>query len=231
MKNRNFTYGLLGFILLVFFSSILAKGATITSTTTVPTPDNADIYNLNLPATSSDILNGDRAAAGQTFLTSTSPLGRYLFSAVTVYNTRGVSTSGGTWNLRLGTVSGTTFTQTFSDTLTIGSNALTLSGSGGDYITFTLSTPTKLDSNTLYGIDLVRTGGGNWLQWGETSNLYSGGVSYTSPPNGLGGPTISTTATQDRIFLLDMVTIPEPSTLILGALGLMGLTFRRRHRK
>jgi hypothetical protein len=193
---------------------VSAEGASLSVSTSAPTQDGADIYNLVTPATGSDIINGDRAAAGQTFLTDGNTAG-YTLSSLTIYNTRAVSTSGGTWNLRLGTVSGTTFTTNMTDTVTVSGSALSLTGSGGDYITYTLTTPYRLLPNTLYGIDIVRTGAGNWLQYGETGNVFGDGQSYTSPPNGLGGPTVAFTSTQDRIFHLDMEALPSSGILFL----------------
>ena len=220
-------------VLASFAITTTSNAATLSSTTTAPTPDGADIFNLVTPQTTGDILNGDRPAAGQTFLTLGNSAG-YTLSALTMYQTRTVTTTGGTWNLRLGTVSGTTFTPVATDTLTIGNNALSLSGNGDDFITYTLTTPLELDPNTLYGIDLVRTGGGNFVNWGENANTnYGGGQAYTSPPNGSGGPTLSL-SNNDRIFLVDLVentTAPEPSTLILAVLGLVGLAGTRRRRQ
>ncbi len=198
----------------VVLAASMANAASLSTSTNAPTADGADIYNLVTPPTGSDILNGDRAAAGQTFLTLGNSSG-YMLNSVTIYNSRTVTTSGGTWNLRLGTVSGTAFTEIMTDTITVGGSALSLGGSGADYITFTLTTPYLLDADTLYGIDLVRTGAGNYLTWAETGDLYAGGQSYTSPPNGLGGPTISLSSSQDRIMLLDIDAMPPSGTIII----------------
>jgi hypothetical protein len=207
--------------------SVTSQAATILTSLTAPTPDAADIHNLVTPFTASDILNGDRAAAGQTFLTLGDAVGYELF-ALTFLQTRSTSTSGGTFNLRLGTVSGATFTEIATDTVTVESDALSLGGSGADYITFTLTSSIALDPNTLYGIDLVRTGSGNYINWGENANTnYNGGQSYTSGPNGLGSATLNL-ANNDRIFLLDMTSIPEPTTTALLGLGGLALILRRR---
>ena len=195
-------------------AALTAGAASLSVSATAPTQDGADIANLTLPPTSSDIINGDRPAAGQTFLTLGNSTG-YTLTSLTIYNDRAVATSGGTWNLRLGTVSGSTFTQTIADTITVGGTALTLGGTGEDYITFTLTTPVFLSANTLYGIDLVRTGSGNWLTWAETGNDYGNGQSYTSGPDGVGSSTLTLAGANDRIFHLNIEAMPPRGTLFL----------------
>ncbi len=201
--------------------SVLAGGA--------PTIDGADIANLSTVSAGGSIINGDRPMAGQTFSITATSWGGFELDSYTVLNQRTVGTSGGTWKIRLGTVSGTTFNEFYSDSVTVGNNDLDLSGSGDDWLQFNLTTPQKLQSDILYGIEINRTGGGNYLTLTRTADTeYADGTSYNNGPNGVGDSTINGFNNQDLTFHLNMVAVPEPCTALLSAFGLLGLLRRRR---
>jgi len=203
-----------------------ANAAIIFSTSTsAPTVDGADIANLDQTTAFADfqtsVIWGDRPARGQTFTTGSHGPG-YEVSAVTVQSTGGQNANGG-YEVRIGTISGTSFTLVGSDT----TGTVTTDVAADDYVTFTFATPIFLNPDTLYGFDVARPGNG-WQLKNNDAAEYAGGTAYSSGNGGAGGATISTHS-QDRIFHLDMATIPEPASLALLSLG--GLLIAGRNRK
>lgn len=198
-----------------------------------PTVNGADIANLNVGALSGgDILNGDRQHSGTTFTTGSNATG-YTLTSLTFYQTRATTSTGGRFKFRLGTISGSTFTSIYADeTADEANNAYTLSGSGNDWIQYTLTIAQTLAANTTYAVDLGRGDGGNYITWGHTANTeYSGGQVYRSGGQYNAGPgTTASTVNADKLFHLDIAAnaIPEPSSAILGALGAILLLRRRR---
>ena len=69
-----------------------------------------------------------------------------------------------------------------------------------------------------------------WL--GTNTDVYSGGSAYND-----GLPTSSVTdrtrnlLTGDRVFMVEIAAVPEPSSLTLAAIALLALRRRPRHRR
>ena len=133
------------------------------------------------------------------------------------------------FTLRVGTVSGTSFTPMSSATGDPGAYVPL------DYLTFVLDTPVTLAANTLYGFDWGSNNRG-FVTVNNTDDNYTGGSAYSSGTGGAGDGNItlhagSGSGTGDRIFHLDLTTrlIPEPSSAALLLFGVAMVTvFRRR---
>jgi hypothetical protein len=85
----------------------------------------------------------------------------------------------------------------------------------------------------LYGFDISSTGEDNRLfEWlGTSSDAYAAGSAYNGTQLGFGSSNFETTRnplTGDRVFMVQMTLIPEPSGLGLAALGSLALMARRR---
>ena len=147
--------------------------------------------------------NSDAGAVkGQTFTTGSVPV---LLKSIT-YQVTASQKAEPTKNytIRVGTVSGTTFTQIHSETAT-----QTFTWNGGEYMTWTFDTPVALNPNTLYGVDVGMTSSTSAWQTGipyinVTANAYSGGQRYKSGTSGIGTGTLAFTSTSDRIFHLEL---------------------------
>lgn len=196
-----------------------AHAATFSISTTAPTTDGADIANLDQSTRFFDwgtsALWGDRPTRGQTFLVG----GDDVFVNSVTVQAGGNQAGNGTWILRIGSISGTSFTEITSESVTTTQDVL-----DEDYFTITLDNAVQLDANTLYGFDIGRQGSGFGIY---NNTTYADGTRYSSGSNAIGGATIST-HTNDRVFHINAVAIPEPGSMALLALG--GLMMARRRR-
>jgi hypothetical protein len=201
------------------------RATLITISATAPTVDGADIANLDLSAVIDDfqssIIWGDRPARGQTFMTGTSS-GGYELDGITVQAANDQNANG-TYFIRVGSVSGASFTETGAESVVTSENV-----EANNYVTFTLDTPIILQPSSLYGFDVGRSGSG-WRLLNNAQTVYPDGSAYTSGGSGMGGGTISNN-NQDRIFHLNLKAIPEPSVFTLFAFGGLCLIFRGRRR-
>jgi alpha-galactosidase len=189
-----------------------AGAATMTNSATAPAVNGLDIANYGT-ITGNDKWfaenSGDGSAKGQTFTTGAIPS---LLKSVT-YQVTSSQKAEPTKNytIRVGTVSGTTFTQVHSETAT-----QTFTWNGGEYMTWTFATPVPLNPNTLYGVDVGMTSSTSSWQTGipyinVTGNVYTGGQFYDSGTNGVGTNTITITSGSDRIFHLGLQHPLNPS--------------------
>ena len=143
----------------IALSTSAANAATITGSSTAPTIDGADIASLT---GGYDVDNGDqghlwsnRPSMGQSFTTG-SNAGGYQLDAVTMRSRSG--DSGSTYDVLIGTMSGTAFTQVGSTETTDSSNF-----GGYDYVTITLGTPLTLSANSTYGFLWKANGPGGFV--------------------------------------------------------------------
>lgn len=198
---------------------------TVSVSATAPVVDGADIANDN----GANDAGGDqghmwsnRPHQGQTFLTG-SNLGGYELSAVTMKNLNNNVNNSPTFNLLVGTMAGSVFTQ-------IGSteDGVAPAYTPGDYITFTLDTPLTLNPNTTYAFLWGSNGNGFVTVNNLDDSTYPDGTAISSGDNNT--PDLNNVINRDvdRVFHLDMVNVPEPTSLAL--IGLGGLLVARRRR-
>jgi methionine-rich copper-binding protein CopC len=177
-------------------------GATVTAGAAAPVIDGEDLANFGTQTATDKwwIENSAVGAAkGQTFRTRNEAL---RFKAVTYRITQ--STPGTkVYTIRIGKISGTTFTPVYTETAT-----QTAAWAANNYVTWRLATPLILQPNTFYGVDVALTS--STTPWGDgipyismTADEFSDGVSYTSGANGVGNNTI-TSDDVDRKFHLDI---------------------------
>jgi hypothetical protein len=218
---------------LVLSASVIASAATLSFSASAPTPGPDDQFFLgalsNPPGSgdaSSVYMYSDRPAQGQSFTTGNNPAG-YLLQAFTLLTTGDVgNTNPKTFDLRVVAPSGVLVgTPLWTDSVT-SAGAIP----ANQYITFTLDTPLFLAANTLYGFDGAIPGNGLQINGTDDTAAYGPGTGYSSGSNGAGG-TDYTVRSLDRVFVAHLTAVPEPSSLVLaavGAIGLLGLGRRRR---
>ena len=196
----------------------------------------------------------DRGAQGQTFMTGGS-LGGYFITAVWLQHAGYTANTDATWYMD---PAGSDFqirvtdpSQTGTAGFVLGSEIATTTGSEpntlpaaisntpngtGTWLRFGLSSPIALNASTLYGFDVSSPSsfGGFGSQpffeaLGTSADAYVAGAAYSSGANGSGGDNILTARVGDRVFMVELALVPEPSTAaLLGAAGLMGLFLRRK---
>lgn len=215
----------------------LSHGAVIISST-APTIDGGDQGKVGAGDSQNftKSLNSGTSDVGQSFTTSTN-VGGYTMNSVSFKTnstqTGVATTTAATFLVRIieitgGDVASSTYTTLATDT----GHTFTGSYSQNDWITWTLNTPVALDANTLYGVDIRVVTGGTTLAFASAMKAGSGG--YTSgrfyDPGWGSTPsaTINHTSGEDMMFHVDLVAIPEPTTALLGGLGLFALLRRRR---
>ncbi len=188
-----------------------ARAATMSASSTAPVVNGLDIANYGA-VTGNDKWFFENSAAGaakgQTFKTGTVAALLKSISYQVTASQMAAPTKG--YTIRVGTVSGTAFTQIASETAT-----QTFTWNGGEYMTWTFATPVLLAANTTYGIDVGMTSSTSGWTTGipylnVTANGYTNGAQYSSGTNGLGTATIATTS-NDRIFHLDLQHPMNPS--------------------
>jgi hypothetical protein len=209
------------------FNTSDTDAGMVSVSTSAPTVDDADIAMLT--ETDADyltsIIQHNQPARGQTFTTQ-GHSGGYSLDAITLKSSSTQGTNGA-YYIRIGTISGTDFGEIASESITTDVDV-----AFNDYVTFTLSNPVTLAANTVYGFDIGRDATG-WYTYRNTDDTsYADGVAYSSGDDGVGSTTIST-HDNDRVFHLNLTTVPEPTSITLFGLGLFGLigcTQRKRYR-
>ena len=179
--------------------------ATMSANPTAPAIDGKDIANYGAVTGSVKWWHESTSVGtskGQTFLTGDTGV---MFKAVTYQvaaNQKAEPTK--TYKIRIGTVSGTTFTEVHSESAT-----QSFTWNGGEYMTWTLGTPVYLAPNTLYGVDVGMTSTTSDWQSGipylnRSNDVFSGGAHYVSGAGlGIGDNTVNT-QNRDLIFHLDL---------------------------
>ncbi len=202
---------LLAVTMALILTAASANAATTSSGATAPTVDGFDIANYGT-VTGTDKWWADAAVSGrpkgQTFTTGSA---KVLLNAITyqVTSTQKAEPTK-TYVIRVGTISGTTFTEIYSETAT-----QDFFWAGGEYMTWTLDTPVLLSANTEYGVDVGMTGSTSAWQTGipyinRTADVYAGGTRYMSGTTGLGiGDTTMNNVSGDMLFHLDL-SIADP---------------------
>ncbi len=190
---------------------------TFSSSTSAPAVNASDISNLASQTGSdkwffqtADEANPSDAAKGQTFITGASAVQlRAVTYKIASGNMKAANT---TYTVRVGTVSGTTFTQVAKETCLQTADTAT-----GAYMTWTLTTPLTLLPNTTYGVDVAMDSADAWST-GIPYISYTGNITnarigsyYDSGDKGVGNATITLTTARDRVFHLDMEDPMRPT--------------------
>jgi alpha-galactosidase len=190
---------------------------TFSSSTTAPALNGADIANFAAQSgtdkwffQTNDEANPSDAAKGQTFITgSTTVKLKALTYKISSGNLKAAPT---TYKVRLGTVSGTSFTQIFTETIN-----QTVNTASGAFMTWTLGTPVTLQPNTTYGIDVAMDSGVSFTTGipylsvsTHVTNARIGSL-YDSGDMGVGNATITLTTAEDRVFHLDLEDPQNPT--------------------
>jgi len=179
---------------------------TMTASPTAPTVDGEDIANYAAETgtdkwwASDDTSSG--SCKGQTFMTGK---GAVRFRGVTYrVSPSHMAEPTKTYVVRVGTVSGSTFTEVHSETFT-----QDFTWNAGEYMTWAFLDPPLLLGNTVYAVDVGMTGSTSGWQTGIpyvtfTANEYGDGSFYTSGQFGVGDAELHLVGQRDRTFHLDL---------------------------
>jgi len=190
-----------------------AGAATMSASATAPAIDSTDIANYGTVTGTDKWWNEAKASGrpkGQTFTTGGTDV---LLNALTYQvssNQKAQPTK--TYVIRVGTVSGSTFTEIYRETAT-----QTFTWNSSEYMTWTFDSPLLLSANTTYGIDVGMTSSTSGWQTGipylnRTADEYTGGTRYMSGEAGLGiGDDTMNNISGDMVFHLDLVHPLSPS--------------------
>jgi len=192
-----------------------ARAATFTASSSTPAINNADIAQLigtTDPGGNLGHVWNNRPIHGQTFTTGNSALG-FSLDAVTLKNLS-INTTTGNWTVRVGTVSGNTFTPAFTESAPGGTIA------AGDYLTWTLDTPVTLSANTTYAFD-VDTSGSGFISANNAGDAFAGGTAFSSGGNGTPDDANLTLHNFDRVF---HVNLRDNAIQNVGRLGVNNAT-------
>ena len=188
-------------------ASLMTGGVRAATMTT--SPDGADIAHYGYAnatdkwwVSAADSYGSAGMTVGQTF---TSGTGALRLKAVTFRIARATE-SGKTYTIRIGTVSGDTFTPVATETAT-----QDFATAAGDYWTWTFDTPLLLTPNTVYGVDVGLNSSTSVWRTGipyvnfVTQGTYSQGTRFRSGTAGygVGDETLDQTS-GDRVFHFDL---------------------------
>ncbi len=202
--------------LTLFATLQVGLAGTMSSSASAPAVNGFDIANLG------DRVGEDKfwaeggtaagSAHGQTFRTGSAAL--WLKSVTYKINAGNEADPTKTYVVRIGKVSGTTFTQVHTETFTQSIQWLE-----NRYMTWTFTTPVLLYGDSTYGLDIGMTNSTSTWQTGIpyltlTANDYLGGQFYLSgtATAGVGDNTLEFTVNRDRVFHLDL-DAPTGTTL------------------
>jgi hypothetical protein len=186
-----------------------ARAATMSSSATAPVVDGEDIASYGTPTgqdkwwpEGANPYGDPGKTVGQTFTTGSADV---LLNGFT-FQIRDATQPTKTYTIRVGTVSGTTFTQIASETAT-----QSFATAADDYWTWTLDSPVLLSANTVYGVDVgLNSSTSDWTTGIPyvyyTADEYVGGTRFRSGTAlGYGvGDTSMTQVSGDRVFHIDL---------------------------
>jgi hypothetical protein len=229
--QMTFTRSTLPVVCLVLLLLVLARpshAGSIIVSPTAPLLNGADIAMLNTVGafdTGGDDghIWSDRPRMGQTFTTLSAPGAGYILDAVTLQNfNNNITNNTATWTVRVGTVSGTTFTPFHTET---SNNSITYAPL--DFLTFVFLVPVPLAPNTVFGFDWTSNGSG-FVTTNNADSNYTGGTNFRHGDDQIPNDTALIFPGDDRIFHADIVIVPEPSSALLMASASLLALFRRR---
>ena len=197
------------FLTLFLFAALLPlQAGTMSVSSTQPAKNGFDISNFG-PQSGSDKFWAETGTAagkakGQTFRTPSEPTWLRSVTYKTTSGNTGQPTK--TYTVRVGKVSGTTFTQTHTETFT-----QSITWGGAQYMTWTFTNPVLLHGDTTYGIDVgMNTSTSAWTTGIPylvvTDDEYTGGQLYNTggASPGVGNSTLEISTAQDRHFHLNI---------------------------
>ena len=184
-----------------------ASAAVVSTNSTAPAVDSVDIANYGTVTGTDKWWNDAKVSGypkGQTFTTGSMDV---LLNALTyqITSTQKAEPTK-TYVIRVGTVSGSAFTEFYRETAT-----QTFTWNASEYMTWTFDSPLLLSPDTTYGIDVGMTGSTSGWQTGipyinRTADEYAGGTRYMSGTTGLGvGDSTMNNMSGDMVFHLDLV--------------------------
>lgn len=205
---------------LTFTSS--APAGTMSSSATPPSASGLDIANYGTVTGTEkwwiENNGGTGGAKGQTFTTGAVDVLIKSVSYQISATQKAEPTK--TYTVRVGSVSGSTFTEIHSESFTQGST-----WNAAEFMTWTFDSPVPLSANTTYAVDVGLTNSTSGWTTGipyinTTAEEYPGGQRYNSGSNGVGDTAMNIGAGTDRIFHLDLVPpllpVPEVGATIPG---------------
>lgn len=160
-------------------ASSSVMGGTFTNSSAMPVVDQGDVSFTNMVNVDTHKSYTDGGHVGTTFKVGSKPI---LIDAVSYYcSTATLASRNNTYKIRIGTISGTTFTE-MASTAGILQAVDTVAP---EWFTWTFDTPTLLAANTTYAVDVRMTASGGWsgnipYYYRDKNQAYADGQMYTS---------------------------------------------------